>query len=125
MVWISCADHIITALERTFFAYIRTSLAFAMLGIYIAQLFRLQHTLDSGSGFGFFTLGIPLACLCTGAAIVIAVLGAYRFWRQQNAMLRGKIHVWGWEMAAIAIAAFSVSAGRDVLAPSSPTQLNF
>ncbi|SLM34067.1 Domain of unknown function DUF202 [Lasallia pustulata] len=97
------------ALERTFFAYIRTSLAFAMLGIYIAQLFRLQHTLDSGSGFGFFTLGIPLACLCTGAAIVIAVLGAYRFWRQQSAMLRGKIHVWGWDMAAIAFAAFSVT----------------
>lgn len=119
-IWISCANQTITALERTFFAYIRTSLAFAMLGIYIAQLFRLQHTLDSGSGFGFFTLGIPLACLCTGAAIVIAVLGAYRFWRQQSAMLRGKIHVWGWDMAAIAFAAFSVSTGVMCLHPAHP-----
>lgn len=73
---------------------------------------------DSGGGFGFFMLGIPLACTCTGAAIVIAVLGAYRFWKQQSAMLRGKIHVWGWEMAIIGITALSVSTNRGVLAPS-------
>lgn len=97
----------------------RTSLAFAMLGIYIAQLFRLQHLFDSEAGFGFFMLGIPLACICVGAAIVIAVLGAYRFWRQQNAILRGKIHVWGWEMAAIGVTALIVSTIRAVLAPSS------
>lgn len=111
----------VTALERTFLGYMRTSVAFAMLGIFIAQLFRLQHTLNPGAGFGFFTLGIPLACICTFAAIIIALLGAYRFWRQQNAMLRGKIHVWGWEMAAIAITALGVSTSRVVLAPSSLT----
>lgn len=51
--------------------------------------------------FGFIVLGIPLSCTCTGAAIVVNLLGTYRFWRQQNAMLRGKILGGGWELLAV------------------------
>ncbi|KAK5039586.1 hypothetical protein LTS07_000080 [Exophiala sideris] len=41
-------DHL--ALERTFLAWLRTSLAFASIGIAITQLFRLNTSIQSGSG---------------------------------------------------------------------------
>ena len=63
---------------------------------------------------GFFVVGTPLACTCIGAAMVIAALGAFRFWRQQNALARGKIHVAGWEMTVIGVLAFLVS-GSEML----------
>lgn len=89
-----------TALERTYLAYIRTSLAFAVLGVTIAQLFRLQNSPAPNTASGFFVLGIPLASVCHGTALIFTILGAHRFWRQQKAMARGKIWAGGWEMAA-------------------------
>ena len=74
-----------------------------MISVIIAQLFRLQHVQNPDKVFGFFVLGIPLACVCIGAAIVVLVLGAYRFWRQQNAILRGKVHAGGWEVNMISL----------------------
>ena len=101
------ADDNLAALERTFLGYLRTGLAFSILGIVIAQLFRLEHT-EVPQPFGFFILGIPLACICIGAAVVITLLGAYRFWRQQNAMVRGKVHAGGWELTAVGVTAVVV-----------------
>lgn len=89
------------ALERTYLGYLRTSFALAFLSVFIAQLFRLQHTARPDPVFGFYRLGVPLSCICTGAAIIVSLLGTYRFWRQQNAMLRGKILCGGWEMLAV------------------------
>lgn len=43
-------DHL--ALERTFLAWLRTSLAFASIGIAITQLFRLNTSIQSDSGSG-------------------------------------------------------------------------
>ena len=74
-----------------------------MVSVIIAQLFRLEHAQNPDKVFGFFVLGIPLACICIGAAMVILLLGAYRFWRQQNAILRGKVHAGGWEMNVIGL----------------------
>ena len=101
------------ALERTYLGYLRTSLALAMLGVIIAQLFRLQHTENPNKVLGFFVLGVPLSCTCSGAAILVILLGAYRFWRQQNAMLRGKVHVAGWDMLSILAITFVVSISHD------------
>lgn len=78
-------------------------MALSMLSVIIAQLFRLEHAQSPDQVFGYFTLGIPLACVCTGAAIIVLLLGAYRFWRQQNAILRGKVHAGGWEMLVIGL----------------------
>ena len=91
------------ALERTFLGYLRTSMALSMVSVIIAQLFRLEHVQNPDKVFGFFVLGIPLACICIGAAIVVLVLGAYRCWRQQNAILRGKVHAGGWDVNAIGL----------------------
>ncbi|KAI9714197.1 MAG: hypothetical protein M1812_006418 [Candelaria pacifica] len=76
-----------------------------MSGILIAQLWRLQHTIvpDPGTTMGYYLLGIPLAETCISTGIVVAILGAIRFWRQQNALLRGKIHAGGWEIHVIGI----------------------
>lgn len=74
-----------------------------MISVIIAQLYRLEHAQNPNKVFGYFTLSLPLACICIGAAIVVLLLGAYRFWRQQNAILRGKVHVGGWEMNTIGL----------------------
>ncbi|KAF2498233.1 hypothetical protein BU16DRAFT_524379 [Lophium mytilinum] len=100
-------DHL--ALERTFLAYLRTSLALAMTGVVIAQLFRLQHALHPNPELGFFVLGIPLAATFIGAAVVVLLLGAFRFWRQQNAIIRGYVHAGGWEITSIMILVIVVS----------------
>ena len=74
-----------------------------MISVIIAQLYRLEHSQTPDRVFGFFVLGIPLACVCIGAAIMVLLFGAHRFWRQQNAMLRGKVHAGGWEVDVIGL----------------------
>ncbi|KAF2421000.1 hypothetical protein EJ08DRAFT_597951 [Tothia fuscella] len=102
-------DHL--ALERTFLGYIRTSLAFSMLGVLITQLFRLQHTYFPDETFGFYVVGIPLGTIFIFAAIVIVLIGAFRFWRQQSAMGRGKVWAGGWEINTIMVGSILVSTG--------------
>jgi uncharacterized membrane protein YidH (DUF202 family) len=92
-------DHL--ALERTFLGYLRTSLAFAITGVLIAQLFRLQHSLNPNAHYGFFVLGIPLAVVFLFAAMIVLALGAFRFWSQQRALVRGKVRAGGWEVLVI------------------------
>ncbi|KAF2736609.1 hypothetical protein EJ04DRAFT_489485 [Polyplosphaeria fusca] len=92
-------DHL--ALERTFLGYLRTSLAFAMSGVIIAQLFRLQHSISPSPSIGFFVLGIPLAATFIAFGALVLLFGAFRFWLQQNAMVRGKIYAGGWGILII------------------------
>jgi hypothetical protein len=49
-------------------------------------------------------------------AILVALVGAYRFWRQQNAIARGKIHAGGWELNSVGILLGCVS-GFSLLDP--------
>lgn len=81
-----------------------------MQGVLIAQLFQLQLLLESPSTrLSFAAIGVPLSIICYCAAILIAATGAYRFWKQQNAMLRGRIYAGGWELTCIAAAMFVIS----------------
>lgn len=91
-----------TALERTYLAHMRTSLAFSLLGVLIAQLFSLQHSHFHDTSFGFYKVGVPLGCACQGCAILVGFFGACRFIRQQKAISRGKIHAGGWEVMVLA-----------------------
>ncbi|KAJ6010062.1 hypothetical protein N7499_004535 [Penicillium canescens] len=91
------------ALERTFLAYIRTSLAVTQQGVLIAQLFRLPAVMALEDRLGFYRVGVPLSITCHCVAIVVALVGAYRFWRQQNAIARGKVHAGGWELNSVGI----------------------
>ena len=80
-----------------------------MLGIVIAQLFRLQHTLDPTNTFGLSVVGARFAAACNAAAVIVVLLGAYRFLRQQKAIDRGKVHAGGWEVTVIGLIALLVS----------------
>ncbi|KAE8350332.1 hypothetical protein BDV28DRAFT_139317 [Aspergillus coremiiformis] len=94
-------DHF--ALERTFLAYIRTSVVIAMQGVLIAQLFRLQQHRSPPDQLTYYAVAIPLSIACQGIAIVVAVVGAARFWKQQNAVALGTVHAGGWELNCIGL----------------------
>jgi uncharacterized membrane protein YidH (DUF202 family) len=90
----------LTALERTFLGYLRTSLALSITGIMIAQLLRLDSLLSTPSkptpnhAIG----GLPLAAAFIIGSIVTVLMGAIRFWRQQVAMAEGKVWAGGPEL---------------------------
>lgn len=92
-------DHL--ALERTFLGYLRTSAMLCMTGVIITQLFRLQHTANPNLNLGFFVLGVPVAASFIGLAILVLLIGAYRFWSQQRAMIRGTVYAGGWDISLI------------------------
>ena len=68
-----------------------------MLGAIIAQLFRLQNAPSPTWVISLYTLAIPLACACQGAALLTALTGGQRYLRMQNAMARGQVLAAGWE----------------------------
>ncbi|EXJ53590.1 uncharacterized protein A1O5_13157 [Cladophialophora psammophila CBS 110553] len=80
-----------------------TTWAFAMVGVIIAQFFRLNHSLEPNPHLGFFLVGVPLSCVCHASAILISGLGALRFIRYQKAMARGDALSGGWEMTCIGV----------------------
>jgi uncharacterized membrane protein YidH (DUF202 family) len=89
------------ALERTFLGYLRTSLILVMTGVLIAQLFRLQHAANPNTHLGFYIIGRPLSITFIGMGILVVIVGAYRFWKLQHAMVRGKARTGGWEVLLI------------------------
>ncbi|KAK1072828.1 hypothetical protein LTR74_002343 [Friedmanniomyces endolithicus] len=104
---VDCRDHL--ANERTFLGYLRTSLALSMLGITVAQLYRLQHSAVPDAKLGYFILSKPIAGLFQCSAITVVIVGSVRFYRQQHAMSVGKVHVGGWEILSIMGLVFLVS----------------
>ncbi|OGM50933.1 hypothetical protein ABOM_000501 [Aspergillus bombycis] len=94
-------DHF--ALERTFLAYIRTSVVIAMQGVLIAQLFRLQQQPSPEDRLTYYEVAIPLSVTCHCIAAIVAVIGACRFWKQQNAVALGTVHAGGWELNCIGL----------------------
>ena len=85
--------------------YLRTSSVTALLGTIIAQLFFLQ---GQDGGFGYTTVGRPLAAACFAISIVTLLLGAYRTWRHQRAVLHGRVLVRGFETLCVGLMFFSV-----------------
>jgi uncharacterized membrane protein YidH (DUF202 family) len=92
-------DHL--ANERTFLAWLRTSMALSMTGIFTTQIFVVQSHDHAHTGLSFFVLGIPLSSACQAAALINIVAGAYRFWRHQTAMTNGKACSGGWEVLLV------------------------
>ncbi|KAJ5990714.1 hypothetical protein N7499_011259 [Penicillium canescens] len=106
-------DHF--ALERTFLAYIRTSTFIAMQGVLIAQLFRLQQPNTEVHYLSFHAVGIPLSVACHFVAVLVTLIGAFRFWRQQNAISRGKVYAGGWDINSVGILLFIIIVATLVL----------
>lgn len=72
-----------------------------MLGVIIAQVMRLQHSLNPNPIIGFFVISVPLSCVCHGAAIAVSLFGALRFLRYQKEMTRGYAVSGGWEIKCV------------------------
>jgi hypothetical protein len=84
-----------------------------MLGVVVAQLYRLQHAPSPDPKFGYFVLSKPIACILQVSAVCVTLLGCVRFFRQQYAMSIGKVRVGGWELIIIGVYVLLVS--REVM----------
>lgn len=79
--------------ERTFLAWLRTSLSFASIGIAVTQLFRLNTSLtkaDSASAHTLQQLGKPLGAIFLGISILMLFLGYHRYFQAQQWIIKGK-----------------------------------
>jgi len=87
--------------ERTFLAWLRTSLSFASIGIAVTQLFRLNTSINSSSSantqadqavvYGHLRqVGKPLGATFLGISILILFLGFHRYFESQHYVIRGK-----------------------------------
>lgn len=86
-----------------------------MLGVMIAQLYRLQHAPSPDPKFGYFVLSKPISCIFHVSAICVALLGSVRFFRQQHAMAIGKVQAGGWELLIIGVYVLLVSEQTEAL----------
>jgi hypothetical protein len=80
-----------------------------MLGVVVAQLYRLQHSPTPDPKFGYFVLSKPIACIFHVSAVGVTLLGCLRFFRQQYAMAIGKVQAGGWELMIIGVYVLLVS----------------
>ncbi|KAI9880536.1 MAG: hypothetical protein M1830_002576 [Pleopsidium flavum] len=111
-------DHL--ALERTFLAWLRTSLAFASIGIAITQLFRLNTTLSSShppnplstpsitatqNAPRLREVGKPLGATFLGIAIIVLFIGFHRYFESQHWIIRGKFPASRGSVALVALVA--------------------
>lgn len=74
-----------------------------MLGVIVAQLYRLQHSPSPDPTFGYFVLATPLSCILHVSAACVTLLGCVRFFRQQHAMAIGKVRAGGLEIMIIGV----------------------
>ncbi|EFQ26318.1 hypothetical protein CGRA01v4_05429 [Colletotrichum graminicola] len=106
-------DHL--ALERTFLAWLRTSLAFASIGIAVTQLFRLNSSL-SGPGpadpnaHTLRQLGKPLGATFLAVSILILFLGYQRYARAQRWVMKGKFPASRGTVILVSLLAFALMA---------------
>ncbi|GJP93064.1 PF02656 domain protein [Aspergillus niger] len=124
-------DHL--ALERTFLAWLRTSLAFASIGIAVTQLFRLNSAGSNANSANMSahmspllssaaydpTIGVtsassrlrsiskPLGTTFIGVAILILLVGFHRYFESQYWIIRGKFPA---SRGSVALTAFVAAA---------------
>lgn len=101
--------------ERTFLAWLRTSLAFASIGIAITQLFRLNTSLTNPDGGPsnqniqtLRQLGKPLGATFLAVSITILFLGYHRYYESQQWVLKGKFPASRGSIVIVSLIAFAV-----------------
>jgi len=98
--------------ERTFLAWLRTSLAFASIGIAITQLFRL-NTASAGTGGNdpykhLRQMGKPLGATFLAISIVMLFVGFHRYFESQHWIIRGKFPASRGSIALVAFITFAL-----------------
>jgi len=83
--------------ERTFLAWLRTSLSFASIGVAVTQLFRLNTAItppgtppSSAPAAHLRQVGKPLGATFIAIAILVLFVGFHRYFEAQHYVIRGK-----------------------------------
>ncbi|TLS24039.1 hypothetical protein PpBr36_08669, partial [Pyricularia pennisetigena] len=114
-------DHL--ALERTFLAWLRTSVSFASIGIAVTQLFRLNTSINTGRGRDGETghdlaelrrLGKPLGAAFLGISILILFLGYGRYVRGQRWVMAGRFPASRGTVIIVTLLTFTVMKNRNL-----------
>lgn len=103
--------------ERTFLAWLRTSLAFASIGIAVTQLFRLNTSLSDGKNTpdALRRLGRPLGATFLGISILILLLGFRRYFHGQGWILKGKFPASRGTIVLVSLVALGIMAASLVV----------
>ncbi|TFK43962.1 hypothetical protein BDQ12DRAFT_675863 [Crucibulum laeve] len=86
-------DHL--ASERTFLAYVRTSLALASMGVALVQLFTIADLTSTGApsitnaSTNLRKFARPLGATTVLIGIIVLVIGFFRYFTVQTALIRG------------------------------------
>lgn len=101
--------------ERTFLAWLRTSLAFASIGIAVTQLFRLNTSLPDSNDDVVNTdplrhVGKPLGATFLAISILILILGYRRYFLAQEWVMKGKFPASRGTIIVVSIVAFAIMA---------------
>ena len=119
--------------ERTFLAWLRTSLTFASIGIAISQLFRLSNSAktDEISTKDSFPstkqlrgIGKPLGATFIGVATVILFIGFHRYFEGQYWIVRGKFPASRGSVALMAFVTGALIIAALVVVLAVPTMSN-
>ena len=102
--------------ERTFLAWLRTSLAFASIGIAITQLFRLNTSGRGGGGSSsndnsiatLRQVGRPLGATFLAISILVLFLGYNRYHQAQQWIMRGKFPASRGTILLVSLVAFAL-----------------
>ncbi|KAJ7772207.1 hypothetical protein B0H16DRAFT_1768758 [Mycena metata] len=97
-------DHL--ASERTFLAYVRTSLAMASAGVALAQLLSLSEHLEDRL-LPLKTYARPLAVTLIGLGLYVLFVGVSRYFAIQEALTKGMFPI---ARARVGIIALSMAA---------------
>ena len=98
--------------ERTFLAWLRTSLSFASIGVAVTQLFRLDQTLnktapDHPRVEQLRHVGKPLGATFLGVGILVLLIAFHRYFESQHYIMLGKFPA---SRGSVAIVAFCAGA---------------
>ena len=100
------------SVERTFLAWLRTSLAFASIGIAVTQLFRLNTSIAGGDGHDpnskLRHMGKPLGATFIGISILTLLLGYKRYIESQEWVIKGKFPASRGSIAVLSFVAFGI-----------------
>ncbi|KAF3179582.1 hypothetical protein TWF225_006012 [Orbilia oligospora] len=112
--WQGVRDHL--ALERTFLGWLRTSGAFAMTGVLLAQISVIVHkNEEEAMKLGLVVEDSPsempsihdtartLSALTVGIALVTMSIGVLRFYFGQKALIEGLAVSGGWPIIGLAV----------------------
>jgi len=97
--WADPRDYL--ALERTYLAYIRTSIALALTGTLVAQFAVLSDRMYTAQGVSMKQVGTPIAATLDVMALIVAAVGGARYMRQQSLLIQKRWVTGGFDILTI------------------------